>query len=440
MGLLYNPVTFNPLFSYADDVSAGRTPMARRERKRFLALAPLTGKALSRLKPGRNAGIGTGGRAGHLYIACGNQRTGRQGLQGFAAIFRKALVFVLLCCLSLTASSRGSAEIDPLSAVIYDILTYTQDAEKGTVNGLKFNLGASGGVGPYGYSIALYQNGVEVFRTSYTSGGEKLLPFQYLGSGTYRLDLTVKDVSGFQAFASRTVNIHNAGGRVTIFDVTPATPSPAPTATAAPDPAASPTMFSPAPPGVTPVVTPNEASDVPFMVTPSPAPTPTRGRSYFYQDNTACSEGFSFRDLKPGLTNKWYTFTPLDLSVDAEMAISLIASNLYRIGTVNAVISNGSVTVTYQVAEGILVKSEFMTLLPSLDDVREVEPSLLSSSALPFGRPASIIQDLSGDTKVLLLYVNLVVDYNGNEKGIERFSARSPAHIAFLRTLKPLLD
>ncbi len=417
--------------------------MAQRERNGSWTLAPLTGRALYRLKPGRNTGIGTGGRAGHLYITCGNQRTGKQGLQGFAAILRKALVFVLLCCLSLTAASSGSAEIDPLSAVIYDILTYTQDAEKGTVNGLKFNLGASGGVGPYSYSIALYQNDVEVFRTSYTSGGEKLLPFQYLGSGTYRLDLTAKDVSGYQAFASRTVNIHNAGGRVTIFDVTPATPSPAPATTAAPDPAASsalPPLITPGViPAVTPAVTPNAASSVPLAVTPSPAPAPTRGRSYFYRDNTACSEGFSFRDVKPGLTDKWYMFTPLDLSVDAELAISLIASNLYRIGTVNAVIRNGSITVTYEAAEGILVKSEFMTLLPSLDEVREVEPSLLSSSALPFGRPVSMIQDLSGDSR-MLLYVNLVVDYNGNEKGVEPFSRRNPAHADFLKTLEPLMD
>ena len=192
-------------------------------------------------------------------------------------------------------------------------------------------------------------------------------------------------------------------------------------------------------PAVTPAVTPNAASSVPLAVTPSPAPAPTRGRSYFYRDNTACSEGFSFRDVKPGLTDKWYMFTPLDLSVDAELAISLIASNLYRIGTVNAVIRNGSITVTYEAAEGILVKSEFMTLLPSLDEVREVEPSLLSSSALPFGRPVSMIQDLSGDSR-MLLYVNLVVDYNGNEQGVEPFSRRNPAHADFLKTLEPLMD
>ncbi len=317
--------------------------------------------------------------------------------------------------------------IEPLSAVIYDILTYTQDADKGTVNGLKFNLGASGGVGPYGYSVALHQNGVEVFRTSYSSGGEKLLPFQYLGSGTYRLDLSVQDVSGYQAFTSKTVNIHNAGGRVTIFDITPATPSPdpapEPTAAAVPDPAAS----SALPPLATPAATP----------APSPAPTP--GKSYFYRDNTACSEGFSFRDLRPGLTDKWYMFTPLDLSINAEQAIPLIASNLFRIGTVNAVIRDGSVTVTYEAAEGVWIKSEFMTFLPSLDSVKEVEPGQLLSSALPFGKPVSILQDLAGDTRVLL-YVNLVVDYNGNEKGVERFSSRSPAHVAFLKTLESLMD
>ena len=362
-----------------------------------------------------------------MYITCGSKQAWKRRRKGFAAIPRKALVFFLLCCLSLTAASTGFALIEPLSAMIYDILTYTQDADKGTVNGLKFNLGASGGVGPYDYSIALHQNGVEVFRTSYSSGGEKLLPFRYLGSGTYRLDLSVKDVSGYQAFTSKTVNIHNAGGRVTIFDITPATPypdpAPEPTAPAVPDPAAS----SALPPLATPAVT------------PAPMPTPVPGKSYFYRDNTACSEGFRFRDLRPALTEKWYMFTPLDLSQDGEQIIPLIASNLFQIGLVKVSITGGNVTITYMAAEGVFVKSEFMTLFPSLDSVTEVETSGLLSSALPFGKPISVIGDLTGDTRVLL-YMNLVVDYNGNEQGVVGFSSKSPAHVSFLRSLEVIMD
>lgn len=50
-------------------------------------------------------------------------------------------------------------------------------------------------------------------------------------------------------------------------------------------------------------------------------------------NNTVCLRGLRFRDVKPSLTNQWYTFYPIDLmkAKDGD-TIDLVGSNMYLIG------------------------------------------------------------------------------------------------------------
>ena len=129
----------------------------------------------------------------------------------------------------------------------------------------------------------------------------------------------------------------------------------------------------------------------------------------YYPNNTACSVGPCFRD-ESDLTDKWYRFTPVDLSADGEQTFDLVASNLYIIGQVKATVAEGNVMVEVTYSDKrIVVRSEFCTLLPSLGQVAALDMAQLKN--YPFGTPISIGNDLAGDTKVLLFICN-EIDYN----------------------------
>jgi len=113
--------------------------------------------------------------------------------------------------------------------------------------------------------------------------------------------------------------------------------------------------------------------------------------SMIWPDNTACSYGPRFRDELLELTDKWYMYTPLDLTKEGTLAIPLIASNRYRIGTVQVTVKDGLVSASYQVtADKVEVKEEFMTFLPGLEGLESVEPETLIGRAVPFGTPVDI--------------------------------------------------
>ena len=165
---------------------------------------------------------------------------------------------------------------------------------------------------------------------------------------------------------------------------------------------------------------------------------PFQTTRYFYS-NTASTQGFSFRDMVPGLTKEWVMFTPVDLSQEGEQTIPLIASNMYYIGHVTLNVAGGNVTATYEVGKGVKVKSEFLTMFPDLASVTEVDPKNLGESAKAFGEPVSIQDELGGDTKVLL-YANLVVDYNDDLSSIQRYSVRHPNYTSVVEGLRALMD
>lgn len=137
----------------------------------------------------------------------------------------------------------------------------------------------------------------------------------------------------------------------------------------------------------------------------------------WYPDNTVCVAGLEFREVKPGLTDKWYNFAPIDLSKDGMQSFDLVAGNLNVIGKVNVLVEGDQVTVEWKHVHdsccdaNFMSKREFFTFFSDLNAVNAVEPDQLEG--FEYGTPISIANDLGGDTNVLL-YVNNMATYCSN--------------------------
>ena len=151
-------------------------------------------------------------------------------------------------------------------------------------------------------------------------------------------------------------------------------------------------------------------------------------KAAWYPNNTACSFGPAFRDVKPSLTDKWYLFTAVDLSIQGRQEFEYIASNMYVIGKVYVDVYGDQVTVTYhnfyeEQGGNIETQSEFFTFFHDLKSVKNVEPETMDDPGYQFGWPISIENDLDGDTRVLLFIRNRVTyrDYVTNSHKLTRF-------------------
>ncbi len=162
-----------------------------------------------------------------------------------------------------------------------------------------------------------------------------------------------------------------------------------------------------------------------------------KARQTYYM--TACASGIRFRDLENPLTDKWYMFTPLDLSVDGETVYDLVAGDIHVIGTVTVTVKEGFVTVTYELfnAHTVTVYEEFMTLVPALSALTELDYEKMTGYA--YGEPISIQETLGGDTKVLLLMRNLAM-YDEGVRGVEMFQRNSESYDVYVEQLKLLMD
>ena len=138
----------------------------------------------------------------------------------------------------------------------------------------------------------------------------------------------------------------------------------------------------------------------------------------WYFNNTVCVAGLEFREEKPEVTDKWYNFAAVDLSVEGEQVFDLVASNMYVVGKVIVNREGDSVTVDWKLnkqgaADGnFKSKAEFLGFFHDLDEVTTVIPSGVGIS-FEFGQPISIANDLDGDTNVLL-YIRNVATYCNN--------------------------
>ena len=90
-------------------------------------------------------------------------------------------------------------------------------------------------------------------------------------------------------------------------------------------------------------------------------------------NQSVCSRGIRFRDINPNLTNKWFMFTPIDLSKDGTQAIDLIAANITYAGKVTVEVNGDAVKVNYKLNHSMEKRDMAFTILPDLASVSSVE-------------------------------------------------------------------
>ena len=156
--------------------------------------------------------------------------------------------------------------------------------------------------------------------------------------------------------------------------------------------------------------------------------TVTVEKGTWYPDNTACSFGPAFRDVRPGLTDQWYLFTPIDLTRQGRQTFEYVASNLYLIGEVYVDVYGDTVRVTYHnfyedQGGNTETLTEFFTFFHDLKSVTNVNPETMGDPGYRFGQSISIEGDLDGDTNVLSFVRNRVTyrDYVTNSRKLTRF-------------------
>lgn len=154
-------------------------------------------------------------------------------------------------------------------------------------------------------------------------------------------------------------------------------------------------------------------------------------------NQSVCSLGIRFRDIKPELTKKWFMFTPIDLSKDGIQTIDLIAANITYAGKVTLQVQDGKVTVNYKVNWPMEKKDMAFTLLPDLASVSNVDMN--SMKTYSFGEEISIADDLNGDTNVLL-YMLGHVNYDFQDVRNELFVPHSAKYQKLVTELKDLMD
>ncbi|MGI6687825.1 MAG: hypothetical protein ACOX6Y_05655 [Christensenellales bacterium] len=165
----------------------------------------------------------------------------------------------------------------------------------------------------------------------------------------------------------------------------------------------------------------------------------------WYPSNTASTAGFSFRKLRPELTDKWYNFTPVDLSKDGVQTIPLVAGNVYIVGKVEVAVNGDAVTVSYSMPgskhDTARTESEFFTFFANLDAVTTVNPEEIGEG-FKFGEPVSIEKDLGGDTKVLLFVRNVLSfrDYYTADKKLARYWPNSKNYNSYYQYLESIMD
>ena len=143
-----------------------------------------------------------------------------------------------------------------------------------------------------------------------------------------------------------------------------------------------------------------------------------------YPNNTICTLGPSFRDLDNPKTDKWYTFTPLDLSQSGTFSIPLVGGNCYVIGEVVFNVNGDTFNVNYRYfnnggydTEDL---SQYITLFNTYDEITTQALNDQPDSRFEYGKDYSISGDLGGCTTPLLFVCNRASFYDNNG-GISRY-------------------
>lgn len=167
----------------------------------------------------------------------------------------------------------------------------------------------------------------------------------------------------------------------------------------------------------------------------------------WYSNNTACSFGLSFREVTPELTSKWYTFTPVDLSIQGRQEFDYIAANLYIIGKVYVDVAGDSVTVSYhnyytQQGGNTETTAEYFNIFHNLSEATTNAIESLPVSGFVFNQPFSIERDLGGDHQVLLYVCNHVTycDYVLYYHKLTRYWPNLPERVAYREAMTQMMN
>lgn len=139
---------------------------------------------------------------------------------------------------------------------------------------------------------------------------------------------------------------------------------------------------------------------------PDGEPIPVLRRKW--QLNNIRSVGPRFCDISPELTDKWFRFTPVDLSQDGLQMFDMISGDHYLVGTVAVLVKGDKVKVSYKYSiPNVTEKDEYtyFTFFPDYDSVTTVEPEKIENR-FEYDVEYSIANDLGGDTDVLLYMCN----------------------------------
>lgn len=162
----------------------------------------------------------------------------------------------------------------------------------------------------------------------------------------------------------------------------------------------------------------------------------------YYPNNTMSLIGLPLRELKPGLTTRWYHVLPVDLTEEGSFRYQMAVSNLYCMGCCDLVVQDGKVTVDYLLPKGhIQPEAQYLAWFTDLDDIT-TEYLENPKSLYRFGEPVDIQQDLKGQKIALLFICNRVIyrlPYSGN-RFPAKFAPASDKVRAWQKELKALLD
>ena len=125
-----------------------------------------------------------------------------------------------------------------------------------------------------------------------------------------------------------------------------------------------------------------------------------------WYNNTVCLLGLPIRDLNPGLTDKWYTVVPVDLSRDAVYTYPMIAGSIYYFGECVVTVRGGEVTTDYILPAGY-VRPEKHCLM-WFTSLKDITTEFLNDpvGSYKYGEPVSIEKDLKGQDVALLFICN----------------------------------
>lgn len=149
-----------------------------------------------------------------------------------------------------------------------------------------------------------------------------------------------------------------------------------------------------------------------------------------YDQNTVCSFGPQFRDISPRMTDLWYMFTPVDLSVDGTQTFDLIAGNMFVIGQVSVTVENGRFQVDYAYnSTQIEIGREYFNIFPDYDSIEEENlENLHAQKRFSYGKSYSIADKLEGDTDVILFVCNTAT-FKKTTRGVGEYYKNHPDRV-----------